>query len=163
MRVSDEFGEGEIKSFLTDLAVEGNVAASTQDQAKSALLFLYQQVLNRELAFLNVSRSTKPQRLPVVLSRAEITKLLPEFSDIKRWDDVVFEFCEVSAVAGLERSFRPGRVKSNPQIRDFYAGQSLSGAGPRFSGNWNSWDNCSTLGDAVESHALLDSGDSVSG
>ena len=84
-------------------------------------------------------------------------------ANIKRWDDVVFEFCEVSAVAGLERSFRPGRVKSNPQIRDFYAGQSLSGAGPRFSGNWNSWDNCSTLGDAVESHALLDSGDSVSG
>ena len=52
-----QFGEGEIKTFLTHLAVEGNVAASTQDQAKSALLFLYQQVLNRELAFLDVSRS----------------------------------------------------------------------------------------------------------
>ena len=60
------------------------MAASTQDQAKSALLFLYQQVLNRELAFLDVSRSKKPQRLPVVLSRKEIAQLLPEFSDLKR-------------------------------------------------------------------------------
>ncbi len=79
-----QFGESEIKTFLTDLAVEGNVAASTQDQAKSALLFLYQQVLNRELAFLDVSRSKKPQRLPVVLSRKEIAQLLPEFSGLKR-------------------------------------------------------------------------------
>ncbi len=78
------FGEPQIKTFLTELAVQGNVAASTQDQAKSALLFLYQQVLNRELAFLDVSRASKPKRLPVVLSQAEITKLLPEFSDLRR-------------------------------------------------------------------------------
>lgn len=78
------FGEPEIKTFLTKLAVEGDVAASTQDQAKSALLFLYQQVLNRELAFLDVSRANKPKRLPVVLSRAEITTLLPEFTDLRR-------------------------------------------------------------------------------
>jgi integrase len=64
--------------------VEGNVAASTQDQAKSALLFLYQQVLNRELAFLDVSPANKPKRLPVVLSRSEITTLLTEFSDLRR-------------------------------------------------------------------------------
>jgi len=78
------FGEAEIKSFLTELAVEGNVAVSTQDQAKSALLFLYQQVLNRELVFLDVTRSNKPKRLPVVLSRAEIAQVLPEFRGLRR-------------------------------------------------------------------------------
>jgi len=46
------FGEGEIKTFLTDLAVEGNVTVGTQKQAKCALLFLYQTVLGRELGFL---------------------------------------------------------------------------------------------------------------
>ncbi len=78
------FGEGEIKSFLTELAVEGNVTAGTQDQAKCALLFLYQQVLSRELAFLDVTRANKAQRLPVVLSREEIARILPEFTDLRR-------------------------------------------------------------------------------
>ena len=80
----EKFGEPEIKSFLTKLAVEGDVAVSTQDQAKSALLFLYQQVLQRELSFLDVTRSTKPERLPVVLSRQEIEQLLPAFTDLRR-------------------------------------------------------------------------------
>ena len=78
------FGEGEIKSFLTELAVEGNVTAGTQDQAKCALLFLYQQVLSRELAFLDVTRANKAERLPVVLSREEIARILPEFTDLRR-------------------------------------------------------------------------------
>ena len=73
------FGEPAIKSFLTELAVEGEVAASTQNQAKSALLFLYQEVMGRELGFLDGPRATKPKRLPVVLSRDEIARLLPEF------------------------------------------------------------------------------------
>ena len=74
-----QFGEPQIRSFLTSLAVEGQVAAGTQDQAKSALLFLYQSVLGRELAFLDVTAADKPARLPVVLSRGEIALLLPEF------------------------------------------------------------------------------------
>jgi hypothetical protein len=78
------FGENEIKSFLTELAVAGNVTAGTQDQAKCALLFLYQQVLTRELAFLDVARANKAERLPVVLSREEIARLLPEFTDLRR-------------------------------------------------------------------------------
>jgi integron integrase len=79
-----QFGEPQIRSFLTSLAVEGQVAAGTQDQAKSALLFLYQSVLGRELAFLDVTAANKPARLPVVLSRGEIALLLPEFSGLKR-------------------------------------------------------------------------------
>jgi integron integrase len=78
------FGEPEIKSFLTELAVEGNVTAGTQDQAKCALLFLYQQVLARELEFLDVTRGRSSQRLPVVLSREEIARVLPEFQGLRR-------------------------------------------------------------------------------
>ena len=77
-------GESEIKEFLTSLAVKGDVAVNTQNQAKSALIFLYQSVFGRELAFLDVVSASKPARLPVVLSRQEITRLLPEFSDLKR-------------------------------------------------------------------------------
>ncbi|HUG67196.1 MAG TPA: phage integrase N-terminal SAM-like domain-containing protein [Pirellulaceae bacterium] len=79
-----QFGEPQIRSFLTIQAVEGNVAAGTQDQAKCALLFLYQSVLGRELAFLDVTRANKPPRLPVVLSRGEIALLLPEFTGLKQ-------------------------------------------------------------------------------
>ena len=77
------FGEGEIKTFLTDLAVDGNVTAGTQKQAKCALLFLFQRVLGRELAFLDVTRATKPERLPVVLSRPEIGLLVPLFAGLR--------------------------------------------------------------------------------
>lgn len=78
------FGEPQIKSFLTELAVEGEVTSGTQDQAKCALLFLYQTVFGRELAFLDVTRANAPERLPVVFSRPEIASLLPEFVDLKR-------------------------------------------------------------------------------
>jgi integrase len=80
----ENFGESEIKAFLTHLAVDAEVSASTQNQAKSALLFLYQMVLGRELAFLDVTPANKPTRLPVVLSRQEIAKLLKEFVGVKR-------------------------------------------------------------------------------
>jgi integron integrase len=77
-------GEREIKAFLTHLAVEENVAPKTQGQAKSALLFLFQEVLGRELGFLDVIRSTKAERLPVVLSRREIELVFPEFQGLRR-------------------------------------------------------------------------------
>jgi integron integrase len=76
--------EREIRDFLTRLAVDENVAPNTQNQAKSALLFLFQQVFQRELGFLDAVPADKPQRLPVVLSREEIRKLLPQFSGLKR-------------------------------------------------------------------------------
>jgi len=77
------FGEREIKAFLTDVAVERDVTAGTQNQAKCALLFLYQTVLGRELGFLDVGPATKPSRLPVVLSRPEIGPRLPEFRGLR--------------------------------------------------------------------------------
>src|SRR5438105_13141305 len=72
-----EMGEKEITEFLTHLAVEKNVAASTQNQAFSALLFLYQQVLEQKLDFIdNVQRVARPAKLPVVFTRAEAHAVL---------------------------------------------------------------------------------------
>src|SRR5882724_1926772 len=76
-RHPNEMGEKEITAFLTHLAVEKRVAASTQNQAFSALLFLYQQVLDRKLDFIDdVQRVTRPAKLPVVFTRAEAHAVL---------------------------------------------------------------------------------------
>src|SRR6266571_2010059 len=76
-RHPNEMGEKEISGFLTHLAVEKHVAASTQNQAFSALLFLYQQILDRKLDFIdNVQRVTRPAKLPVVFTPAEACAVL---------------------------------------------------------------------------------------
>jgi site-specific recombinase XerD len=70
-------GPDEVEAFLTRLAVAGNVAASTQNQAKSALLFMYREVLGAELPWLSgVTLAKAPRRLPVVLTRAEVARVL---------------------------------------------------------------------------------------
>ena len=77
-----EMGGPEIEAFLTHLAVDKKVASSTQNQALSALLFLYREVLGVELALLNATRSKKPQRLPVVLTQSEIQSVLAHLDGI---------------------------------------------------------------------------------
>lgn len=63
-----EMAEAEVRDFLTHLARAGNVAASTQNQALSALLFLYKEVLKQEIGWLgNVERAKRPPKIPVVL------------------------------------------------------------------------------------------------
>ncbi|MHB1292506.1 MAG: integron integrase [Sulfuricella sp.] len=72
-----DLGPREVEAFLTDLAVARKVSASTQNQALAALLFLYKEVLGIELPWLDdVVRAKKPQRLPVVLTVAEVQRLL---------------------------------------------------------------------------------------
>lgn len=72
-----EMGGAEVESFLTQLAVERDVAASTQNQALSAILFLYREVLRIELPWLeSVVRAKRPRRLPSVLSTEEVRGLL---------------------------------------------------------------------------------------
>ncbi|MEW5942992.1 MAG: integron integrase [Pseudomonadota bacterium] len=72
-----EMGAPQVEAFLSHLAVEGNVAASTQNQAKSALLFLYREVLGVDLPWLeNVAKAKTPQRLPVVLTIGEVKSVL---------------------------------------------------------------------------------------
>ena len=77
VRHPDEMGSAEVVEFLSDLAVRGSVAASTQNQALAALLFLYRHVLDRELGGLDSAvRARTPRRLPVVLSRDEVRALV---------------------------------------------------------------------------------------
>lgn len=71
-----EMGSKEIEQFLTHLAVADHVAASTQNQALSAILFLYRTVLAIELPPLNAVRAKRPERIPVVMSVAEVRLVL---------------------------------------------------------------------------------------
>jgi integron integrase len=71
-----QLGTPEVEAFLTHLAVEGKVAASTQNQALNALLFLYREVLEQPLAEIDAIRAKKPVKLPVVLSKEEVQRLL---------------------------------------------------------------------------------------
>jgi integron integrase len=75
-RHPEEMAEVEVTEFLTSLARDSNVAASTQNQALSALLFLYKEVLRTEIAWLDsVERAKKPAKLPVVLTKDEVHRL----------------------------------------------------------------------------------------
>ncbi len=77
MRHPRDMRDVEINAFLSHLATEANVAASTQNQALAALLFLYQDVLGMRVPWLEcLVRARKPERLPVVLSRDEVRRLL---------------------------------------------------------------------------------------
>jgi integron integrase len=78
-------GAGDVEAFLTALAVDGRVAASTQNQAKSALLFLYKEVLGVELPWLDGIETAKaPRRLPVVLTHDEVARLLARLTGVHR-------------------------------------------------------------------------------
>jgi integron integrase len=72
-----EMGAPELTRYLSSLAVDGNVAASTQNQALSALLFLYRDVLDQDVPWLDdVVRAKRPVRLPVVLTRDEVRSVI---------------------------------------------------------------------------------------
>jgi integron integrase len=79
-----DMGGPEVEEFLTHLAVEGHVAASTQNQALSGLLFLYQKVLDIELPPMNTVRAKRPKRLPVVLSADEVREVLDRMTGVPR-------------------------------------------------------------------------------
>ncbi len=84
-RHPSEMHEPEVNAFLTHLARDGGVAASTQNQALSALLFLYKEVLKEEIGWLgDVERAKKPARLPAVLTRDEIRKMFRHLSGTPR-------------------------------------------------------------------------------
>lgn len=78
-----DMGKAEITDFLSYLAVKKHVSASTQNQALSALLFLYQKVLVLDVEWIDdVIRAKRPVRLPVVLSRAEVSGLLNNLTGV---------------------------------------------------------------------------------
>lgn len=77
MRHPRDMGADEVQRFLSHLAIDGDVAASTQNQALSAILYLYKEVLGIDLPWLSeVTRAKKPKKLPVVLTRDEVSRLL---------------------------------------------------------------------------------------
>jgi integron integrase len=83
MRHPGEMGAAEVTAFLSALATERNVAAATQNQALSAILFLYKEVLGVELPWLDeVRRAKKPRRLPTVLTQAEVRALLAHIEGV---------------------------------------------------------------------------------
>jgi len=76
-----ELGEADVSAFLTCLAVERKVSASTQNQALSAILFLYRKVLKIELGWLeDLVHARRPARLPVVLTRSEVSAILEQLN-----------------------------------------------------------------------------------
>jgi integron integrase len=80
-----EMGAAEINAFLTHLAVDGHVSASTQNQAFSALLFLYRSVLEVDPGLIEgVIRAKRPERLPVILTRQEVRAVLGRLDGVPR-------------------------------------------------------------------------------
>jgi integron integrase len=82
-RHPDEMGEAEVNRFITHLATQDKVSASTQSQALSAIIFLYKNVLDRHLEWMDsIVRAKRPVRLPVVLSREEVREVLRIFHGV---------------------------------------------------------------------------------
>src|SRR5215813_14560625 len=80
-----EMGAAELTQYLSSLAVDGNVAASTQNQALSALLFLYREVLKQDVPWLDdVVRAKRSVRLPVVLTRDEVRAIIRQLHGTPR-------------------------------------------------------------------------------
>src|SRR5207244_2639510 len=94
-----EMGRVEIEAFLTHLAVERHVAACTQNQALSALLFLYKEVLRQEVESVDAVRARKPKRLPTVLTKAEALRVLNAMAGVPQ---VMAKLLYGSGVRGLE-------------------------------------------------------------
>jgi integron integrase len=77
MRHPDRMGEAEINAFLSHLALRRKVSASTQNQALSAILFLYKRVLKKEIGIVgDVIRARRPKHLPIVMTREEVSDVL---------------------------------------------------------------------------------------
>ena len=80
-----EMGEAEIARFLSSLASDFHVSASTQNQAFNALLFLYKEVLGKQIGLIEgVVRAKRPQRLPVVLTKEEVKKVIDQMNGVPR-------------------------------------------------------------------------------
>ena len=80
-----EMGEPEVARFLSSLASDGHVSASTQNQAFNALLFLYKEVLGKKIGLIDgVVRAKSPQRLPVVLTKEEVKKVIDHMNGLPR-------------------------------------------------------------------------------
>ena len=76
----ETMGAAEIRAFLAHLATDRKVAASTQNQALSAILFLYREVLHKEIETILLTNAKRPERLPTVLNRDEVVRILAQLT-----------------------------------------------------------------------------------
>lgn len=112
-RHPSDLGHEAVVAFLTYLATDLNVAASTQNQAQSALLFLYREVLELDLPLLDgVARAKAAMRLPVVLTREEVARLLGALRGVQRL------FGELLYGSGLRRRALAGEGSRSRSPRD---------------------------------------------
>lgn len=108
VRHPEEMAEAEINAFLTHLAVQEKVSASTQNQALSALLFLYRYVIGREVGDLGeVIRARRPRRLPVVLTPDEVKAVLGQLTGDK-WLHGLAHVWRRTALDGMSSIASPG-------------------------------------------------------
>ena len=107
-------GERKIEAFLTDLAVRGKVAASTQNQAMNALVFLYKRVLAKPLdEVIDAVRAERKLNVPVVLSREEVSKVVAVMEGVPQ---LIVKLLYGSGLRILEaQSGRPRYARSPPQ------------------------------------------------
>ena len=141
MQHPDRMGEAEINAFLSHLALRRKVSASTQNQALSAILFLYRGVLRKEIRSLgDLIRARRPKHLPVVMTRDEVADVLSHL------EDQVWLMCSLMYGAGLRLT---ECVELRVQDVDFGANQIVVRSGKGFK------DRVTVLPQAVK-HALLD-------
>jgi len=121
-----EMGKTDVEAFLSHLAIDRKVTASTQNQALSAILFLYRDVLGRQLPWLDeVVRAKKPRRLPVVLTRQEIQRILARLRN-EKWIAVMLMYgaglrlleCLRLRVKDIDFSYRQIVVREGKGKRD---------------------------------------------
>lgn len=114
-----EMGEREVEAFLSRLATEDQVAAGTQNQALSALLFLYREVLKIELPWMeNVVRAKRAARVPTVLSRDEVSRLLALLDGPCTCSTAVPAACSARSIAsGLRWARRPRSTSARVRRR----------------------------------------------
>ena len=124
-RHPNEMGEAEINAFVTHLAVEGPVGASTQTQALSALLFLYRHVLFKELPDLDtVIRAKRPGRLPTVLTRAEVRRVIRNMEGTPRLVAVLLYGTGMRLLEGLRLRVKDVEFGNNRiVVRDTKGGE----------------------------------------
>jgi site-specific recombinase XerD len=84
-RHPNEMGAEEIRAFINHLAVNDHVSSSTQNQAFQAILFLYKNILKKDIEFINeISRAKKIKHLPVVFSKSETTKIFENLNGVPK-------------------------------------------------------------------------------
>ena len=108
-------GEAKIEAFLTDLAVQGHVAPSTQNQAMNALVFLYRKVLKTPLdEAINAVRADRKVNVPVVLTREEVARLLPLVEGVSH---LVVKLLSIDPLSGVEQRHHVDPAVVNKAIK----------------------------------------------